>query len=141
LLLARWSILSLATIYFNQIKEFIFAIPDRRFIANESKAKSVTRSELDKIRDEHVRMSMELQQAFGLRREEAIKFQPSFADWGDHLVIKGSLTKGGKERIIPVRTVVQRDVLNRARRLAGLGSLIPSNRNYCSRCESTRATS
>ena len=82
------------------------------------------------MRDEHVRMSLELQQAFGLRREEAMKFQPSFADRGDHLVLKASWTKGGRERTIPVRTEAQREVLNRARRLAGLGSLIPSNRNY-----------
>ena len=107
-----------------------YGIPDRRFVTNESKAKSVTQEQLGKIRDEHVRMSLELQQAFGLRREEAMKFQPSFADRGDHLVLKASWTKGGRERMIPVRTETQRDVLNRARRLAGLGSLIPSNRNY-----------
>jgi len=107
-----------------------YGIPDRRFVTNESKARTVIRSQLDKVRDEHVRMSLELQQAFGLRREEAIKFQPSFADRGDHLVLKASWTKGGRERTIPVRTEAQRDVLNRARRLAGLGSLIPSNRNY-----------
>jgi len=82
------------------------------------------------VRDEHVRMSLELQQAFGLRREEAMKFQPSFADRGDYLVLKGSWTKGGCERAIPLRTETQREVLIRARRLAGLGSLIPSNRNY-----------
>ena len=107
-----------------------YGIPDRRFITNESKAKTVTREALAKVRDGHVRMSLELQQAFGLRREEAIKFQPAFADRGDHLVLKASWTKGGRERVIPIRTEVQRDVLNRARRLAGLGSLIPSNRNY-----------
>jgi len=107
-----------------------YGIPDRRFVTNESKAKTVTPSQLDKVRDEYVRMSLELQQAFGLRREEAMKFQPSFADRGDHLVLKASWTKGGRERTIPVRTEAQRDVLNRARRLAGLGSLIPSNRNY-----------
>jgi len=107
-----------------------YGIPDRRFITNESKAKAVTRAQLDKVRDAYVRMSLELQQAFGLRREEAIKFQPSFADRGDRLVLKASWTKGGRERTIPVRTEAQRDVLNRARRLAGLGSLIPSNRNY-----------
>lgn len=107
-----------------------YGIPDRRFVTNESKAKSVTRPQLDKVRDEHVRMSLELQQAFGLRREEAMKFQPSFADQGDHIVLKPSWTKGGRGRMIPVRSEEQRDVLNRARRLAGLGSLIPSNRNY-----------
>ncbi|MGB5440284.1 MAG: integrase domain-containing protein, partial [Gammaproteobacteria bacterium] len=74
--------------------------------------------------------SLELQQAFGLRREEAMKFQPSYADQGDHIVLKPSWTKGGRGRMIPVRTEEQRDVLSRARRLAGFGSLIPSNRNY-----------
>ena len=107
-----------------------YGIPDRRFITNESKAKMVTSEQLEKVRDEHVRMSLELQQAFGLRREEAMKFQPSFADRGDHLVLKASWTKGGKERIIPIRTEQQRETLNRAHRLAGRGSLIPSNRNY-----------
>ena len=107
-----------------------YGIPNRRFVTNESKAKSVTGADLEKVRDEHVRMSLGLQQAFGLRREEAMKFQPSFANRGDHLVLKASWTKGGKERVIPVRTEEQRDLLNRARRLAGLGSLIPSNRNY-----------
>jgi len=107
-----------------------YGIPDRRFVTNESKAKTVTGADLDKVRDEHVCMSLELQQAFGLRREEAMKFQPSFADRGDHLVLKATWTKGGKERVIPVRTDEQRTLLDRARRLAGLGSLIPSTRNY-----------
>jgi hypothetical protein len=107
-----------------------YGIPDRRFVAEESRAKSVTWEQLEKVRDEYVRMSLELQQVFGLRREEAIKFQPSFADRGDHLILKASWTKGGRARTIPVRTEEQRDVLNRARRLAGFGSLIPSNRNY-----------
>jgi integrase len=107
-----------------------YGIPDRRFVASESKATSVTSEQLEKIRDEHVRMSLELQQAFGLRREEAMKFQPSFADRGDHLVLKASWTKGGRERTLPIRTEAQRDVLNRARRLTGFCSLIPSSRNY-----------
>lgn len=45
-------------------------------------------------------------------------------------MLKPSWTKGGRGRVIPIRTDEQRDVLNRARRLAGFGSLIPSNRNY-----------
>ena len=75
-------------------------------------------------------MSLELQQAFGLRREEAIKFMPDYANRGDHLVLKDSWTKGGKARVVPVRTDAQRAVLERARRLAGKGSLIPSAKNY-----------
>ena len=79
-------------------------IPDRRFVTNESKAKDITQTQLSKVRDQHVRMSLELQRAFGLRREEAMKFQPSYADKGDRLQLKASWTKGGKPRTIPVRT-------------------------------------
>jgi site-specific recombinase XerC len=107
-----------------------YGIPNRQFVTNISKAKSILGVDLAKVRDEHVRMSLELQQAFGLRREEAIKFIPSYADQGDHLVLKPSWTKGGKARVIPVRTENQREVLDRAHRLAGKGSLIPGNRNY-----------
>ena len=107
-----------------------YGIPDRRFITNESKAKTVTREQLERVRDEYVRMSLELQQAFGLRREEAMKIRPFLADQGDHLFLQGSWTKGGRERIVPIRTDQQREVLNRAHRLAGRGSLIPGNRNY-----------
>ena len=107
-----------------------YGILDRRFVTNESKAKTVTREQLEKIRDEYVRLSLELQQAFGLRREEAMKIRPCIADQGDHLTLQGSWTKGGKERIVPIRTDQQREVLDRAHRLAGRGSLIPSIRNY-----------
>ena len=107
-----------------------YGIPHRRFVTNESKAKDLTQIQLSQVKDEHVRMSLELQKAFGLRREEAIKFIPHFADKGDHIQLKGSWTKGGKPRTIPVRTEVQREVLERARSLAGFGSLIPSQRTY-----------
>ena len=105
-------------------------IPDRRFVTNESKARDITQQQLNKIKDQHVRMSLELQRAFGLRREEAMKFQPSYADKGDHIRLKASWTKGGKPRAIPVRTEAQREILSRARRLAGFGSLIPAQRSY-----------
>ena len=107
-----------------------YGIPNRQFVTNTSKAKSVTEVDLAKVRDEHVRMSLELQQAFGLRREEAIKFIPTYADQGDHLVLKPSWTKGGKARVIPIRTPEQRELIDRTHRLAGKGSLIPSSRKY-----------
>jgi integrase len=75
-------------------------------------------------------MSLELQQAFGLRREEAIKFIPSYADRGDHIQLKQSWTKGGKARTIPLRTEVQRQALDRAHQPAAKGPLIPSMKNY-----------
>ena len=107
-----------------------YGIPNRQFVTNTSKAKSVLEADLAKVRDEHVRISLELQQAFGLRREEAIKFIPTYADQGDHLRLKPSWTKGGRARKIPIRTKAQRECLDRAHRLAGKGSLIPSHRNY-----------
>jgi hypothetical protein len=57
---------------------------------------------------------------------EAIKFASSYADKGDHLLLKASWTKGGQPQAIPVRTEAQRSVLDRAHRSAGGGSLIPS---------------
>lgn len=107
-----------------------YGIPDRQFVSNSSKATGVTVQDLDKITDPYVRMSLELQQAFGLRREEAIKFIPSFADCGDHITLKSTWTKGGKERDVPVRSDEQRSALKRAHQLAGKGSLIPQDRNY-----------
>ncbi|MCB1753541.1 MAG: integrase domain-containing protein, partial [Gammaproteobacteria bacterium] len=59
-----------------------------------------------------------------------IKFQPGFADQGDHIRLKASWTKGGKSRTIPVRTDAQRDLLDRIRKHVGNGSLIPAARNY-----------
>lgn len=107
-----------------------YGIPDRQFVTNESKARTLAADALARVGDEHVRMSLGLQQAFGLRREEAIKFIPSYADQGDHIRLKATWTKGGRERVVPICTEAQREVLNRAHSLAGHGSLIPAERNY-----------
>lgn len=64
-------------------------------MTNISKARELGRK-LDQITDAHVRMSLQLQAAFGLRRKESLLFQPRYADRGDHLALKGSWTKGGK---------------------------------------------
>ena len=80
--------------------------------------------------DAHVRMSLELQAAFGLRREEAIKFTPAYADRGDRVRIKASWAKGGRAREIPIWNEGQRAVLDAARRLAGAGALIAGGRGY-----------
>jgi integrase len=64
------------------------------------------------------------------RREESIKFQPRYADRGDYIALKGSWTKGGRPRAVPITTPEQRLVLDQAHRLAGAGSLIPSHKTY-----------
>jgi integrase len=104
-------------------------IPERRFVTNEDKARQLGGG-LDRVTDPHVRMSLALQEAFGLRREESIKFQPSYADRGDCIVLKGSWAKGGRPRTVPITTPEQRAVLDQAHQLAGAGSLIPAQKTY-----------
>ena len=107
-----------------------YGIPDRQFVSNDSKAVIVDENALSNLKDDYVRMSLELQREFGLRREEAIKFMPGYADQSDRVRLKASWTKGGKERVVPVLTKEQRAVLDRAHRLVGAGSLIPPQKNY-----------
>lgn len=107
-----------------------YGIPDRQFVQAESKAVELANDKLVLIKDSHVQMSLRLQQAFGLRREEALKIQPRRADHGDRLQLEGSWTKGGRPRVVPIRTPRQRAVLEQAKVLAGRGSLIPPHRKY-----------
>lgn len=104
----------------------------RQFVTNVSKAVQVSGEALQLIKDERVRMSLELQSAFGLRREESIKFQPTYAISGspEKIMLKATWCKGGRAREIPIRNEYQRDVLARAAALAGAGSLIPSEESY-----------
>ncbi|MDR1462026.1 MAG: integrase domain-containing protein [Azoarcus sp.] len=104
-------------------------IPERHYVSRENKAKELGDG-LDRIADPYVRMSLRLQAAFGVRREESIKFRPSYADRDSYIALKGSWTKGGRERTVPITTLEQRAVLDEAHRLAGPGSLIPAHKTY-----------
>jgi site-specific recombinase XerC len=105
------------------------AIPKRALVTNENKARHLG-DNLERVTDPHVRMSLELQRQFGLRREECIKFQPRYADQGDHVELKGSWAKGGRARAVPITTAEQRAVLDAAHQLVGAGSLIPAHKTY-----------
>lgn len=107
-----------------------YGIPDRKFVTNEDKSVNLDEVKLKNVKNEFVQMSLEIQAAFGLRREESIKFIPNYADKGDHILLKNTWTKGGKERTVQVRNQHQRDTLDKAHKLAGRGSMIPSNKNY-----------
>lgn len=107
-----------------------YGIGERELVAKTSKAHTLDRDKLLSITDPHIKMSLELQAAFGLRREESIKFSPLFADQKNYIRLKSTWCKGGKERTVPIRTEAQRGVLNRAKLLAGRGSLIPAHRQY-----------
>jgi hypothetical protein len=109
-----------------------YGIPRRQTVATVSKARALPVEKLVKVRDPYVRMSLHLQRAFGLRREEAIKIKPYQADQGNTLVLQASWTKGGRPRDIPIRTEGQREVLDRAKALVRVktGSLIPADKTY-----------
>ncbi|GLR53554.1 integrase domain-containing protein [Shinella yambaruensis] len=111
----------------------MLGIPQRQSagsVSGDNRAKDLGDGHLDRVTDPHVHMSLRLQQAFGLRREECIKFQPAYADRGGYIALKGSWTKGGRERTVPITTAEQRAVLSDAHALAGSGALIPAHRNY-----------
>lgn len=104
-------------------------INNRTYITNENKAQYLD-GRLEAVQDSHVNMSLRLQAAFGLRREESLKFMPGYADKGDRLELKPSWTKGGRPRSIPIRTDEQRKLLEACHKLAGKGSLIPPQKSY-----------
>lgn len=116
-----------------------YDIDKRTFVTNISKAKTLDNERLAKITDAYTAMSLRLQSAFGLRREESIKINPTWADGGDRLKLKDTWTKGGKYREIAIRTPEQPTTLNEAKRLAVGGSLIPASLRYRDQLQRFRA--
>jgi len=108
----------------------IYGIEARAFVAKGSKAIQATEEALARIEDNRIRLALRLQAAFGLRREEALKFRVSYADQGDHIRLRGSWCKGGRPRTVPVLTPKQRSLLVEVARIAGDGSLIPAGLRY-----------
>lgn len=109
----------------------------RNYTTNEDKSASLSSVDLSKL-DSYIHASLCLQETFGLRREEAMKFQPIFALSGQRISdasfisLKPSWTKGGRARQIPITSEAQRAALAFAMSLAGAAgeSLIPANRSY-----------
>jgi site-specific recombinase XerD len=116
-----------------------YAIERRQFVTNRDKGKDLDPAQVDKVASPYVAMSLRLQEAFGLRREESIKIRPGWADEGNALRVKASWTKGGRERVIPLGTPAQRAVLNEAKKLAKGGSLIPERSTYKAQLKAFRA--
>lgn len=96
-----------------------------------NRAQALDHAKFDTIECPHIKASVLLQVAFGLRREEAMKLQPQAAIRADHIALQASWTKGGRARTIPVTTLEQRQVLEHVMRLIpGGGSLIPAQLSY-----------
>ncbi len=107
-----------------------YGIDHRVYVTNVSKACELDKEKLNKISDPYVRLSLKLQESFGLRREESIKFIGVWADRGDSIVLKASWCKGGRSREIPIRNEMQRSILNEVKEFTKSRGLIPSNLTY-----------
>lgn len=96
-----------------------------------NRAQALDQTKLHAVECPNIRASLLLQAAFGLRREEAMKFQPQAAIRADHIALQASWTKGGRARTVPITTLEQRQVLEHiAKLIPGRGSLIPANLSY-----------
>ena len=107
-----------------------YGIADRRAARGYRDGLALDRAKLEAVRDERVRLSLELQAAFGLRREEAIKFRVAYADRGDRIALRASWCKGGRARSVPVLTDAQRELLDRVHAFAGKDALIRPEEKY-----------
>jgi integrase len=108
----------------------VYELEPRSSVATESKAATLDRDKWAQIGDPYVRMSLELQESFGLRRDESLLLRPHQADQGQWLVLKDTWCKGKRPRAIPIITAAQREVLDRAKALVSTdASMIPAHLN------------
>ena len=106
------------------------AIPKRIYASRTNRA--LHNPDFSKISNQHVRISLELQRVFGLRREESLKIRPWQADKDNHLYLQASWCKGGRDRSVPIRTEEQRYWLDQAKSLIEHKdhSMIPQRQSY-----------
>ncbi len=106
-----------------------YQIPRRSFIPTHNKA--IIHVDFSKCTDPMIRLSLEAQSLFGLRREESMKLIISEAWIGDYLRIKPSWTKGGIGRTLHITNHAQQQWLIKASQQVSAGqSLIPKSRTY-----------
>ena len=80
---------------------------------------------------QYLSLSIRLQQEFGLRREESLKFIPSYAIKRNHVELKGSWTKGGIPRTIPILTAAQKALIQELQAsIPANQSLIPEHKSF-----------
>lgn len=106
-----------------------YNIPKRSYAPTMNKA--IENIDLSKCTDSFIRLSLEAQVLFGLRREESMKIILSEAWQGERLTIKPSWTKGGIGRSLLITNQAQREWLQRTSQQIPQGhSLIPRERSY-----------
>lgn len=106
-----------------------YQIPRRSHATTVNKA--IHEIDLSKCNDPLIRLSLEAQSLFGLRREESMKIVLSDAYQKDYLQIKPSWTKGGIGRALKITSDAQRKWLFKALQQIPPGhSLIHQDRTY-----------
>lgn len=106
-----------------------YRIAKRSYAPQQNKA--IHHIDFSKCTDPMIKLSLEAQKLFGLRREESMKLILSEAWQGDQLKIKPSWTKGGIGRTLQITNLEQRQWLQQAIRQVPPGqSLIPKDRTY-----------
>lgn len=106
-----------------------YKIPKRSYAPTVNKA--IHQIDFSKCNDPLIRLSLEAQSLFGLRREESLKIILSDALQGSYLKIKPSWTKGGIGRTLKISNEIQRQWLNKAlHQISNEQSLIPKGRTY-----------
>lgn len=127
----RWAFEKMGKGYLIPQSNLELGICDRIYSDNDvNKAKTLDLDKLNRINNPYISLSLELQSSFGLRREESIKFSPTYSIKNNEIHIKGSTAKGGKFRVIPIRNDLQKSVLERVSKLSGNGALIPKGSTY-----------
>ncbi|MEG2103458.1 MAG: phage integrase N-terminal domain-containing protein, partial [Flavobacterium sp.] len=94
----------------------VYGIENRHYVTNKNKSISLNDLDLSNV-DPFIAQSLRLQDAFGLRREESMKFQPEYAldcqtiENARYIRLKDSWTKGGRPRTVPITSDKQRHEL------------------------------
>lgn len=99
----------------------------------ENKARELDRVKLSDL-GQREQLTTELRREFGLRREEAVKFQHLYATQKEEKIsLRENWTKGGRYREIAIVNDQQRDLLSRIQEFQKENqdrSMIPSHRTY-----------
>lgn len=107
----------------------VYQIEARRYKSETNRG--IYNLDLSRCTDPYIKLSLEGQRLFGLRREESLKIVIKEAVNDGYLKLKPSWTKGGIGRNIPIRTQGQREWIRKVQSLVKPGkSLIPEKDDY-----------
>ncbi len=95
----------------------------RQYVAVEDKSWTTKGVDIEKMLiavsayDRYCAMQIKLIRAFGLRRQEGVAIKPLRADKGHYLLVTDG-TKGGRDRVVPIETEYQKQILAESQALA-----------------------